>query len=70
MQQHHVNADRKPIVCLVGHDGNAYNILGLCYRAAQRAGWTPDRIYDVMEDMRASDYNHLLCAAQTYFEVK
>lgn len=60
----------KPIVTLVGRDGNAFNILGLCQRAAKQAGWTKEQIDAVMTDMRAGDYDHLLQTAMKHFEVK
>jgi hypothetical protein len=44
---------KKPIVRLIGQDGNAYNILGLCQRAAKQAGWTQEQITAVMQEMRS-----------------
>jgi ERCC4-related helicase len=60
----------KPIVTLVGQDGNAFNILGLCQRAAKQAGWTQEHINDVMKEMKAGDYDHLLATAMKHFEVR
>jgi hypothetical protein len=62
--------DGKPCVTLVGQDGNAFNILGLCQRAARKAGWTKEQIDAVMQEMRSSDYDHLLQTAMKHFEVK
>jgi hypothetical protein len=61
---------KKPIVRLIGQDGNAYMILGLCQRAAKQAGWSQERIDAVMKEMRSKDYDHLLQTAIKYFEVK
>jgi len=60
----------RPKVTLVGQDGNAFNILGLCQRAAKRAGWTKEQIDTVMTEMRAGDYNHLLQTAMEHFDVR
>jgi hypothetical protein len=64
------SAARRPVVRLVGQDGNAFNILARCRRAAKRAGWTQERIDAVMQEMRAGGYDHLLMTAMTHFEVK
>jgi hypothetical protein len=61
---------KRPIVKLVGQDGNAFAILGLCQRAAERAGWTRERIDAVMTEMRSGDYDHLLRTAMEHFDVR
>ena len=60
----------KPIVKLVGADGNAFHILGLCRQAALKAKWPPEKIDAVMKDMRSGDYNHLLAVALDNFDVR
>ena len=50
----------KPIMRLVGEDGNAYAILGRFIRAARKAGWTDEEIKKVTHEAKTSDYNHLL----------
>lgn len=32
--------DEKPVVKLIGEDGNVFAIIGTCLKAARRAGWT------------------------------
>ena len=59
----------KPVVVLVGENGNAFAIMGACKRAAQRAGWTADQINDVLEEMMSGDYDHLLQVAAKHFNV-
>jgi len=59
----------KPTVQLSGQDGNAFMILGLCQKAAKRAGWPAEKIASVMTEMRGGDYDHLLQTAMKYFEV-
>jgi len=61
---------RRPIVKLVGEDGNAYAILGSCRRAAKKAGWSAEKIKSVMDEMRSGDYNHLLGTAMKHFDVR
>lgn len=60
----------KPVVKLVGQDGNAFMILGLCQRAARKAGWSAERWTAVRDEMTAGDYNGLLATAMRYFEVE
>ena len=62
--------DKRPTVKLIGADGNAFMVLGLCQRAARKAGWPKERIDAVMEDMRSSDYDHLLGVAMREFDVR
>jgi hypothetical protein len=62
--------DRKPTVKLVGQDGNAFNIMGLCRRAALKAKWSPERLDAVMADMRSGNYDHLLQVAMREFDVR
>jgi len=60
----------KPKVKLIGEDGNAFMIMGLCTQAAREAGWPKERIKMVMNEMMSSDYDHLLQTATKYFEVE
>ncbi len=60
----------KPVVKLIGQDGNAFMILGLCQRAAKKAGWTQEQWSTVRDEMMAGDYNNLLCVAMDYFDVE
>lgn len=62
--------EQKPVVELVGQDGNAFVIMGLCQKAARRAGWTKEQVDAVMAEMRAGDYDHLLQVALTHFDVR
>jgi len=61
---------KKPVVKLIGQDGNAFNIMGLCQRAARKAGWTKEQIETVMAEMKTGDYDHLLATAMKYFDVR
>ena len=55
-------------VKLVGKDGNAFNILGLCKRAAYRAGVSDLEIMDFLDEATNGDYNHLLTTCQKWFD--
>lgn len=60
----------RPTVVLIGEDGNAFNILGRCKRAARDAGWTPEEWTAFQEDAKAGDYSHLLATVQQHFDVE
>lgn len=55
-------------VRLVGADSNAFNILGLCRRAAQRADVPPEEVSAFMAEATAGDYNHLLATCMKWFD--
>jgi len=56
-------------VQLVGTDGNAYALLGVCKTAASKAGLTRDQINEFLKEAMAGDYDHLLNTCMEYFEV-
>lgn len=65
-----MTTEQKPTVKLLGHDGNAFGILGICRKAAVRAGWDKERIDAVLAEMMSGDYDNLLATAMKYFEVE
>ena len=60
----------KPIVDLLGRDGNAFVILGACQSAARKAGWTKKQIDEFMGKAMSADYDNLLYICQEYFEIE
>ena len=60
----------RPAVKLVGQDGNAFNILGICRRAAVNDGWSSEEITTFMDEAMSGDYDHLLRTAMKYFDVQ
>lgn len=60
----------RPVVKLIGQDGNALNIIGLCKQAARKAGWSKERVDAIVKDMMSGDYNHLLYVAMEHFDVE
>lgn len=59
----------KPVLHLVGTDGNAFAILGKALRAARAAGWSPERLVAFREQATAGDYDHLLATVMAHFDV-
>ena len=59
----------KPVVKLIGADGNAFAIIGLCNRAMKKAGWSKEAREAVQREMMAGDYDNLLQVAMEHFEV-
>ena len=59
----------KPVVNLIGRDGNAFAVIGECHRAAKAAKWSTEQWNKVRNEMMAGDYDHLLQTAVTFFEV-
>ena len=60
--------ENKPTVRLIGQDGNAFNLLGICKRAIREY---PDFKWKQFYDEATSgDYDHLLQTIMKYFEVE
>jgi hypothetical protein len=60
----------RPTVTLIGTDGNAFAVLGVCLRAARAAGWNQNHIDAFREQATAGDYNNLLAVVQKFFDVQ
>lgn len=58
-----------PPLELAGLDGNAFAILGRARQAARRAGWSEERIDEVLEEAMSADYDHLLRTMTKHFDV-
>lgn len=56
-------------VQLVGQDGNAFMVLGLCQRAAQKAGLPKAEIDAFFKEAQSGDYDHLLATCMNWFDV-
>jgi len=55
------------LVQLSRHDGNVFMILGLCQKAARRAGLSEAEIDAFTEDATKGDYDHLIQTAMRWF---
>ena len=51
-------------VNLIGQDGNAFMVLGLCQKAAR------NEINQFIDEAKKGDYDHLLRTCMKYFNVK
>jgi hypothetical protein len=60
---------KKPKLKLVGMDGNAFMLLGLAKRAADKAKWPLDKWQTVQREAMSGDYDHLLSVLMENFEV-
>lgn len=56
-------------VRLLGQDGNAFMILGLCQRAARKAGLPAEEISAFMAEAQSGDYDHLLQTCMDWFTI-
>jgi len=65
-----VKKSGKPVLKLVGTDGNAFAVLGAALRVAKRAGWTTEQWYAVRTEAMNGDYNHLLQTIMKHFSVR
>jgi len=59
----------KPVVKLVGEDGNAFSIMGRVRTALKKAEWTEEEITEFMDDMMSGDYDNLICVVSQTCEV-
>ena len=57
-------------VTLIGHDGNAFTVLGRCRKTAREAGLSEDEIATFMTEATAGDYDHLLQTAMRWFDIR
>lgn len=57
-------------VNIIGQNGNAFYILGICQRAMEQAKCTQQEIDAFNEEAKLGDYNHLLATVTNYFDVE
>lgn len=50
----------RPVVALVGKDGNAFSILGRTMAAMRKAGWSDDEINQFHAEATSGNYDNLL----------
>ena len=55
---------------LVGKDGNAFNILGICRRTMKRAHLSESEIEAFTAEATSGNYDHLLTTVCEYFNVE
>ena len=62
--------DQKPVVNLIGENGNAFSILGKVGRALREAGADVEYISKYQNEATAGDYDNLLQVTMEYVEVE
>jgi hypothetical protein len=70
MERETTSSKPKPVVRLLGADGNAFHVIGLCHIAARRAGWTKEQVDAFTEEATAGDYDALLATVFRHFDVE
>ena len=55
---------------LVGQNGNAFNILGICLRAMRRAGLSKEEQDAFQAEATSGNYDHLLATCMKWFNVE
>ena len=57
---------KRPVVQLVGEDGNAFAILGRVRRAMRQAGWPREKVEEFLREAMSGDYDRLLMTVLRY----
>jgi hypothetical protein len=60
----------KPTVKLVGHDGNAFSIMGRVRKALMLAGADKEYADKYLKEATVGDYNQLLVVSMKYVNVE
>jgi hypothetical protein len=60
----------KPVVKLIGQDGNAFAIMGRIKQALRRSGADKEYIDKYLNEATSGDYNHLLAVSMKYVEIE
>lgn len=60
----------KPVLKIIGVDGNAFVLLAHAQRAARKAGWTREKTSAVMKEAMSGNYDHLLATLTEHFDVE
>ena len=60
----------KPTVKLIGHDGNAFSIMGRVKKALMRSGADKEYIDRYLSEATSGDYDHLLFVSMEYVDVE
>ena len=64
------NAVVDELVNIIGQNGNAFCILGICKRAMERAKLPQTEIDAFMSEAMSGDYDHLLATVMSWFAVE
>ncbi|MGD9733773.1 MAG: hypothetical protein AB7U45_16485 [Desulfamplus sp.] len=61
---------QKPVVYLLGQDGNALVIMGKVRDALRQAGFDKQYIYQYISEAKSGDYNNLLAVTMKYADIR
>ena len=61
---------KKPVVKLIGEDGNAFYIMGKVVKAMKMSGYSQDEIKEYQTKAMSGDYDHLLATTMDYVDVR
>ena len=61
---------RKPVVQLIGQDGNAFAIMGKIQQALRRGGADKQYIDQYMNEAMSGNYDNLLVVSMKYVDVR
>ena len=62
--------ETKQTVNLIGHDGNAFSIMGCVKQALKRAGADKEYIDQYLSEATSEDYDNLLVVSMGYVDVE
>jgi hypothetical protein len=62
--------DSRPVVTLLGEDGNAFSIIARCRTAWRQANKPASEWHAIQTEMLSGSYAHLLATAAIYFNVE
>ena len=65
-----ISPTTKPTVKLIGHDGNAFSIMGRVKKALMRSGADKEYIDRYLSEATSGDYDHLLFVSMEYVDVE
>jgi hypothetical protein len=65
-----IGPETKPTVKLIGHDGNAFSIMGRVKQALKHAGADKEYIDGYLRKATAGDYDNLLVVSMGYVDVE
>jgi len=59
----------KPVIEIIGRDGNAFGILASARRAGRAAGWPKEKIAAILTEATSGNYKQLLATMEKYFDI-
>ena len=58
---------KKRVIDLNGPDGNAFYLLGTAMNLCKQIGISSSRTKEIMDELKSSDYEHLITTFDKYF---